>query len=257
MSFSIRSVTADAEEIEAKVVQELEGRQDRIAQKVTAFLEDLAKEIGGYLAISGAGHINASPGQSGDYVTVTVNSLPKPGDPTVIDAPPALAPAGTTVVGLEDAAARATVTAVTPAPVEADPTVGEPTSDASVPDVVPILSDGELSSVPDTSEPVQTTDEFISSALSDASAIETPVESAPVEEPVVAEHPAPEEVAAVPDVAQIAEPVISAAGGAEGVPLGALEPEPEVAETPPPAPVAEVAPADPVPSDPTQETPSI
>jgi hypothetical protein len=30
-----------------------------------------------------------------------------------------------------------------------------------------------------------------------------------------------------------------------------------VAETPPPAPVAEVAPADPVPSDPTQETPSI
>ena len=81
MSFKLQSISAEAHELEAKV-EAAEGRATKIAQVIAKHVEEIAKEIGGYVTISGGGHLNSVEGQPGDSVWLNVNSLPNPAKPT-------------------------------------------------------------------------------------------------------------------------------------------------------------------------------
>jgi hypothetical protein len=81
VSFKIQSISAEAHELEAKV-EAAEGRATKIAQVIAKHVEEIAKEIGGYITISGGGHLNSVEGQPGDSVVLNINSLPNPAKPT-------------------------------------------------------------------------------------------------------------------------------------------------------------------------------
>lgn len=81
MSFKLQSISAEAHELEAKV-EAAEGRATKVAQVIAKHVEEIAKEIGGYITVSGGGHLNSVEGQPGDSVWLNVNSLPNPAKPT-------------------------------------------------------------------------------------------------------------------------------------------------------------------------------
>ena len=82
MSFAIKSISAKAHELEAKVEAADDGRAQKIAQVIAKHIQEIAKEIGGYVTVSGGGKLNSVEGQPGDSVWLNVNSLPNPAAPT-------------------------------------------------------------------------------------------------------------------------------------------------------------------------------
>lgn len=210
MSFSILPVQAEASQIEVKLSASLgHEREARVVEAIKRAFAEVVQEVGGYLAISGSGHINDSEDLPGDTITFNVASLPRPSLP-VADAGLAAA-AGST----ENFPPEATTAAPQPSD-GSPPAAQEPVPQAApvVPPVpvVPLEEAAPVSEV--VTEPAPVVEEVVPAPATvavppaevpePAPSVETPV-AAPLVE--VAPDATPE-VEAPPAAAEVAEPAV-------------------------------------------------
>ena len=85
MSFKISAVGEAGDHTTTTVYEQSSEREQAIAEFVAEKLEEIAREVGGYVAISAHGELNFVAGKFGDSVNLQVNSLLRP-DPPVEDA---------------------------------------------------------------------------------------------------------------------------------------------------------------------------
>jgi hypothetical protein len=81
MAFTIKSAEAWAHELETDVHEDLSGREAEIVAFIKEKVNEIAKKFGGYVTISGNGHLNEAEGRHGDQLHIDINSLPKPAPP--------------------------------------------------------------------------------------------------------------------------------------------------------------------------------
>lgn len=90
MSFASGQIVGDAHGIEVGYEVKLDHeREQRVLKAVTAAVEEIAKELGGYLAVSTTGHVNDYESGVGDSVNIQLNSIlppPKPAQDAGLEA---------------------------------------------------------------------------------------------------------------------------------------------------------------------------
>jgi hypothetical protein len=78
MTFVLSSTQGEAKSITVQVVSATNGREAEIAVHAAEALMKLAQATGGYVAVSGSGELNPSPGMIGDSINLQINSLLPP-----------------------------------------------------------------------------------------------------------------------------------------------------------------------------------
>jgi hypothetical protein len=83
MSWSLQAVTEEAESVTVELdFASGNERESRVLDVVKESVQAIVDAVGGYVAVSGSGHLSAAEGEPGDTITISIATLPRPDGPT-------------------------------------------------------------------------------------------------------------------------------------------------------------------------------
>lgn len=158
--FDIKSIVAEAHDLEVNFEQEFDGREAELTAELKTLLEGFVKKLGGNVSVTGSGHFEPVEGRPGDKIHLDINSLPRPSDPGPSSANPPEAsvttpqasdasssppPAGVPQPLIGDPPPAAVPVTESPAPSPVDSAAYQPLPD---PAPTPSVSESPVSGVP-------------------------------------------------------------------------------------------------------------